>query len=182
MNTIVNNWHVITGAPSSGKSTLIQALSDRGFTIFEEVGRKVIDQQMAAGSTLDEIKVDSPQFEETWVERQQQAEAKLNKEDLIFFDRGILDTLGYFDYYGWPLTAKIKQYTQQASYGKVFLLGLLDYEKDYCRIETAETAIQLQKSFQKVYEDGGYNVTIIPPDTVENRLDLILASLEHSLA
>lgn len=177
MKRPLNNWHVITGAPSSGKSTLIKALAGRGFTIFEEMGRKIIDREMATGKTLEEVNVDSPEFEEEWVKGQYQEETRLKKTDLIFFDRGIIDTLSYFDYYGWPLTPKIKRWTDKSSYKKVFLLELLEYQKDYYRIESARTARQLQKSFKKVYQERGYEVIIIPQDTVENRLSRILASI-----
>ena len=40
-------FHVITGGPGSGKSTLIEALGRRGFTHSVEAGRAIIQDQIA---------------------------------------------------------------------------------------------------------------------------------------
>ncbi len=167
------NWHVITGAPSAGKSTIIDELAKLGYHTIEEMGRKLIDQEMAKGKTLDDINVDSIEFEEAWVKMQTQRESTLDNEQTIIFDRGVLDTLAYFKYYGWSITPKIKKWCQQASYGKVFLLELLEYEDDGVRIETEETAKKMQDIFRRVYEEAGYEIIFVPKDTVNNRLELI---------
>lgn len=173
-----NHWQVITGAPSSGKSTIINALAGRGYKTIEEMGKKLIDQDMAAGKKLAEINVDSPEFEERWIKLQVEAESRLDPNELIFFDRAVIDTLGYFDCYNWPLTPYIKEQTDHASYERVFLLQMLNYDKDYYRVEDEDTAKELQASFLKMYETKGYDVVIIPPDSVENRLDKILSFLK----
>lgn len=174
MKSTINNWYVITGAPSSGKSTLIRRLSELRYTTIEEMGRKLIDHEMSRGKTLEQVNVDSPEFEEAWVRIQSEVESTLNREDVIFFDRGIIDTLGYFDYYSWPITSTINRLLANVNYKKVFLLEMLDYDKDYYRIEDAETARQLHGSFKKVYKDKGYEVIEVPRDTVESRTTFIL--------
>lgn len=180
MSTVKNNWYVITGAPSSGKSTIITRLAKQGYKTTEEYGRLLIDQEMAAGKTLEEINVDSVAFEEAWVELQGQAEAALNPQQQIIFDRGVLDTLTYFKCYGWPVTPKIKQWCSQARYKKVFLFELLEYEKDYARIETEETAQKMQELFYEAYVEAGYEVIRVPKDTIDNRLKLVMSHLDQS--
>jgi len=174
-----NNWYVITGAPSSGKSTIIKELTKLGYKTTEEMGRKLIEQELAKGKTLDQVNVDSKEFEEAWVDMQQQKEAILEKSELIFFDRGVLDTLGYFRFYKWPLTDNIKKWCAAASYKKVFLLEMLDYEDDGVRVESAKTARKMQDLFRQGYEEAGYEVIIVPRDTVKNRLALILKHIDQ---
>jgi predicted ATPase len=53
---VQTNWHVITGAPCSGKSTLIGQLSDRGFHTVPEAGRRDVEREMAKGYTVNEIR------------------------------------------------------------------------------------------------------------------------------
>lgn len=172
------NWYVITGAPSSGKTTLIQRLAKLGYKTNEELGKKLIDEEMAQGKTLAQVNVDSTEFEEAWVERQYNIEAKLDKKEIIFFDRGILDTLAYFRFYGWPLTTNIKKWCATAHYKKVFVLELLDYNQDYFRVESAETAQKMQTLFKQIYEEAGYETILIPRGSVAERLELILTHIE----
>jgi predicted ATPase len=172
-----NNWYVITGAPSAGKSTIITELAKRGYVTVEEYGRKLIDQGLASGKTLAQINVDSPEFELAWIELQHRGEATTNTATATFFDRGIIDTLAYFAYYNWPIPDRVTELCKHSTYKKVFLLEILDYKQDYARIESAETAHAMQQLFGKVYRDAGYEVIFIKRDTVENRLEEIIKSL-----
>ena len=49
------NWHVITGAPSCGKTTLIDMLADQGFRTVAEAARQFIETEMSAGYSIDEL-------------------------------------------------------------------------------------------------------------------------------
>jgi hypothetical protein len=55
---VQTNWHVITGAPSSGKTTLIDQLADKGFQTVPETGRLHVEREVARGRTIDEIRED----------------------------------------------------------------------------------------------------------------------------
>jgi predicted ATPase len=49
------NWHVITGAPCSGKTTLIGELAAKGFRTVPESGRAYVERERAQGRTTDEL-------------------------------------------------------------------------------------------------------------------------------
>jgi predicted ATPase len=175
--TAASNWYVLTGAPSSGKSTLIAELAKLGYATTEEFGRKLIDTELASGKSLAEVEVDSAAFELAWIKLQVEREQQLDRTHATFFDRGILDTLAYFRHYGWPIPDEVASLCAEASYKKVFLVELLDYEQDYARIEGAETAAQMQELFAQVYTGAGYEVVRIPKDTIEKRLTNILGHI-----
>ena len=56
------NWYVITGAPCSGKTTLIDNLADLGYNTVPEAGRKYIENELAKGRSLDEVRQDPANF------------------------------------------------------------------------------------------------------------------------
>ena len=53
---VQTSWHVITGAPGSGKTTLIDQLADNGFQTVPEMARQYFEKEMARGRTIDEIR------------------------------------------------------------------------------------------------------------------------------
>jgi predicted ATPase len=44
-----DRFHVLTGGPGSGKTTLVEALAARGYATAPEAGRTVIREQLAIG-------------------------------------------------------------------------------------------------------------------------------------
>jgi hypothetical protein len=60
---IPTNWHVITGAPCSGKTAVIEALARQGYRIVPEIARSYIESRLACGATLNAIKADALAFE-----------------------------------------------------------------------------------------------------------------------
>ena len=59
---ILTKWHVITGAPCSGKTTLIDQLAEKGFKTRPEVGRQYFERELAKGRTIHEIREDPAVF------------------------------------------------------------------------------------------------------------------------
>ena len=58
-----NNWYVLTGAPCSGKTTLIELLQEKGYQTVPELARVYIDEQLANGLTLEELRQDELAFQ-----------------------------------------------------------------------------------------------------------------------
>ena len=57
------NWHVITGAPCSGKTAVIRELEQLGYPVVHEVARAYIDERLQNGETIARIKTDILSFE-----------------------------------------------------------------------------------------------------------------------
>ena len=53
---VQTRWHVITGAPCSGKSTLIGQLAGRGSHTAAEAGRQYFERELATGRRIEEIR------------------------------------------------------------------------------------------------------------------------------
>jgi predicted ATPase len=171
------NWYVVTGAPSSGKTTLVQELEKLGYRVIHEVARDYIETQMEQGGTLEEIRADKKSFE-NWILRAKIAiEAELPKDHVIIFDRAIPDSIAYFEAAGLGTEEAIEK-SPRNRYKKVFLLERLPYQVDRARIEDNQIAIRLDQGLEQSYRMLGYEVTRIGVMPVQDRLRLILQEIE----
>lgn len=59
---MATNWYVITGGPSSGKTTTVNALQQRGDKTTIEHARHYIDTQRIVSRTVAEIRATSGSF------------------------------------------------------------------------------------------------------------------------
>ena len=83
---VQTNWHVITGAPCCGKTTLIDQLGDKGFRTVAESAREYINLELAKGRTFDDM-FGNAADEIRMTELQLGIEQKLQATDVIFLDR-----------------------------------------------------------------------------------------------
>lgn len=178
----VPNWYVITGGPSSGKTTVIHGLKSRGYTVFEEAARLVIDEGIATGKTIQEIRKDEKKFQQTVLQRKIKTEFSHDKSTLSFFDRGMHDTLAYYRFYNWEIPPKITEVMQHATYKKVFLLDPLPFfEQDYARTEDQNFAKVLTRLLHTAYHENGVGVIKVPVLSPKKRLQFILNHIDNSV-
>lgn len=173
----VNNWYVITGAPSSGKTTTLQALEKKGYKVFYEWARIYIDGEMKKGRTLKEIRKNELEFQRKILELKLKFEKKLPKRDLIFMERGIPDSTAYMQMCGVKEDKNLAKALKNCSYKKVFLMELLKYELDYARTESKEEARLIDNLLDKSYTDLEIEVVRVPKMSVEKRVKFILDNL-----
>ncbi|RUR05331.1 ATPase [Legionella sp. km772] len=174
---IQTNWYVITGAPSSGKTTLINQLALQGHTIAPEVARDYIEGLLANNHTLEMIQQNNRQLQRGILAIALKRERRLQTHAPIFFDRGTADSLGYFDYY--QLEAQhMKQACQHLRYKKIFYCHQLPLIQDEIRVEDNETAKRIGELIYQAYTNLGYQLIELPPVPVEERIQMILPHIE----
>src|SRR6266568_2379991 len=108
----MNKWYVITGGNSSGKTTLVNELARKGYRTVPEAARTLIDQAAAKGMSAKELRADEKRFHYDVARLKQKLEKELDPNEVIFFDRGMQDTLAYSRYYRYeddPWTNKLMQ-------------------------------------------------------------------------
>jgi predicted ATPase len=171
------NWYVVTGAPSSGKTTLVGELERLGCRVVHEVARAYIEAQMTQGRSLQEIRADKQSFENWILDAKVAIEAKLPKHQVIVLDRAIPDSIAYFQAAGLDTTEAIAK-SPRNRYKKVFLLDRLPYKSDHARIEDNRTAVRLHEALEASYKMLGYNVIRIKAMPVKDRLESVLQEME----
>ena len=171
---------VLIGGPSSGKTTLIDALKKNGHSCYPEVSREVIREAQEQG--IEQLFLEKPLlFSELLLEaRKKQYEAALNEESpVVFLDRGIPDVLAYMHYIGDSYPAFFDQACKTHQYHAVFVLPPWKeiYVSDAERYENYEQAVLIHKHLMETYTNYGYAIVEVPKDTVENRIEFIMKQL-----
>ncbi|MCU5783594.1 hypothetical protein MA04_02894 [Alcanivorax balearicus MACL04] len=171
---------VLSGGPGAGKTSLLQALSGLGYITVAESGRAVIRQQQArAGDAL------------PWRNRQAFATAMLDRDRRqyrrhsgrggpVFFDRGVVDVLGYarlerlHESAAMRWTARRYRYTPEV----LMLPPWPDiYRHDQ---ERKQTLAEAERTFQVLWDtylDQGYRPLLVPRGTIRERRDWVLSHL-----
>jgi predicted ATPase len=170
-------WYVITGAPSSGKTTLIDSLSARGYRTIPEAARAVIDEHLGRGRRVAELRADEEAFQWEVLRRKQSVEAGLPASGIIFFDRGIPDTIAYYRAVGLSERAGLTEAMRRSAYSKVFVLDRLPLEADYARVEDPAIAARIDSELERAYRELSMQVVRVPVMPLEERVRLVLRSL-----
>lgn len=178
-----NNWYIITGAPSTGKTTLLRELAKRGHLVLPEMARTIIDERIASGENIEFIRADERIFQEQVASRKAALEASLDKQTRTFLDRGMHDTLAYMNAHNFEATRTLEELLLQSSYRKVFILEpLSDFTDDYARNEDAHTRSRLQELLIVAYTKYGMEPVKVPEMSVAQRADFVLNIVEEDIA
>ncbi|MGV7107288.1 AAA family ATPase [Flavobacterium sp. U410] len=171
---------VLAGGPSSGKTTLIEALVAKGHICYPEVSREVIKEAQRQG--IEQLFLEKPLlFSELLLEgRVKQYKNAINEESTtVFLDRGIPDVLAYMHYIGDSYPSFFTEACQNHLYTKVFLLPPWKeiYVSDAERYENYEQAVLIHEHLEETYKSFGYELITVPKDSIENRVNFVLSHL-----
>ncbi len=162
--------YILTGAPGSGKSSILLELERRGEHIIREAAEDVIKRYQAKGI---EKPWELPNFQGEILDLQIQRENRIPQEaKRVFIDRGIYDGLAYLKE-GSEIYKKIKE--DGRNYSKIFFIGRLQKtETNKTRREDDLEAALLENKLQETYLQQGYELFKIPQLQLEERAELIL--------
>ena len=170
---------VITGGPGVGKTTVIELLRKRGYTVVDETAREIIEREMAKGSDVLPWK-NLKAFQDSVFARQLEKETRAGESVgsiPIFLDRSIVDGYAY-SVLGNVFPVSDIARLAPGRYTKVFLLERLpDYVTDTSRIEDLQFAKDIHAEILKAYREFGYEVVHVPVLPPEERVDFIIRNL-----
>jgi len=165
---------VIAGGPGSGKSTLINALSDWGEICYEESSRALIREQLAQGGRLlpwDDLAA----FAQECSERMQAQIAHSARRGTCFFDRGLPDLIGYLSRDG--RSAPEGWRTASRAYASVVFFAPPWREiflNDAERPQTFAEAQELSTHIRRAYIDCGFRIIELIKGSVADRRRQVL--------
>lgn len=171
------NWYVITGGPSTGKTTIIDLLQKRGYNTTTEHARHYIDTMHDEGHSVEEIRNNKRKFQLSVLDMQIEQEASLNKEDIVFLDRAIPDAQAYYQFLKLDYDEKLIKVIKEVSYKKIFILDRLPFTKDYARTENEDDQKNIHQLIVDVYENLGFPIVFVPVLPPLERVEFILNNL-----
>jgi len=86
-------YFVLTGGPGSGKSTVINELKRRGYSVVKESGRRLL-QKLIAEKGEEWFRQNLEVFRDTMFHEDLKS-LQHAADEITFFDRGFIDSLGY---------------------------------------------------------------------------------------
>jgi predicted ATPase len=170
----MNPYHVITGGPGSGKSTLIEALRTAGHAVVGEAGRAIIRDQVARGG--DAL---------PWADRVAYARLMLERDvaayraasGRTFFDRGIPDVQGYLRLIGETPLPEVEAAVAACRYAPIVFIAPpweAIFGRDAERKQDFDEAIRTCDAMRTVYGEAGYALVELPLAPVAERVAFVL--------
>lgn len=175
-------WVVIDGAPSSGKTTVIQALHRRGYRIVPEIGRAYIELELARGRMLGDIRGNEERFQRALIALYVEQLRRLDAAQSAILDGGFPHAQAYIELNATPNMPDILALCRPFLFKKVFLCDPLPFEADHVRTEDAAKAAFLDRRIEGVYRELGYEPLRIPAMPIEERAAYVLENLPSAEA
>jgi predicted ATPase len=172
-------FFVLTGGPGSGKSTLIDALQQAGFSRSIEAGRSIIQDQVSIGGHAVPWN-NRALFAElmlVWEMRSYHMAEQLTGP--IFFDRGVPDVLGYLRLSNLPVPAYFEKAAQTFRYHRrVFIAPPWPeiFQPDRERKQDFEEAVRTYEALAATYQALQYELVELPRVPIAERVRFVLQS------
>ena len=171
---------VLIGGPGTGKTTIINELTKRGFYCMPEVSRKVILKAKKEG--IEQLFLTEPLlFSKMLLEgrEEQYKNAQNLKEKIIFFDRGIPDVHAYMNYFNTIYPDYFIKKSNTYKYTKIFHFSPWKeiHITDNERYESFEESEKIDTFLITAYSELGYKLINVPFASVEERTNFIINSL-----
>lgn len=173
----MDRFHIFTGGPGSGKSTLIDALEQIGYARSVEAGRGIIQQQLSISGTALPW-VNPAAFADqmlTWEMRSYEIAQKAAGQ--VFFDRGVPDIAGYLQLNDLAIPAYVEKAAELYRYNRrVFIAPPWReiFSQDTERKQDFAEAVRTYDAMVSVYTKYGYQLVEIPQTTFEKRVEFVL--------
>ena len=173
------NYIIFTGAPGSGKTTLINELAALGGKFVPEPARQIIaEQRKAHGKALPDK--DPNLFTQELLSRSiEQFNGALTLQGPIYFDRGIPDVIAYARWYGLDLNEIEKACQSHRYHSQIFMLPPWEdiYSTDEERKMTFEQSVRFHGFLEDAYKSSNYQLIEVPCASAKIRADFVLGKL-----
>ena len=175
----MNQKYIITGAPGTGKTAIINALKKEGHSCAEEISRTIITEEIARGGDALPWK-NLAAFSQQVIALRKAQHTNAPKGKTYFFDRGIIDVIAYLKHDNLAVNDDIMEMIKQFPYNKtVFYTPIWAeiYTNDSERKEDILTAKNIENVLLTTYQSFGYHLIEIPKFTIKERVDFILQNI-----
>ena len=168
---------LLTGGPGFGKSSIIEELERMGFSVFHEIARQIIHDEVETGGTaLPWLDINSFSAQVLQGRINQYA---LGDTGLWFYDRGLPDIAGFLRKEKKETPEEIWQLCQDFKYDPVVYITPpweAIFHRDAERKEDFAAALKVHRALESVYQELGYEIVPIPMGSIRWRAQYLLNS------
>lgn len=175
---IETRWVVITGPPSSGKTTLLDLLAADGNAISPDSTRALITAVTAEGRDPEEFRF-ADDFQPRTLAAMLSAEDSLEPQQRTFLEYALPCNIAFHRTEALSLTDGLAEAAAKYHYDAVFILDPLPWVGDEQRVEDEVYQRTVHAHMHEVYAEYGYEPVAVPTLTPAERLAFVL---EHLLA
>ena len=173
---------VITGGPSTGKTSIVEKIEFMGLPCIHEISRSITLQAREQG--IQQLFVTDPLlFSKKITEGRikQFFEASKIPAEYVFMDRGLPDVVAYMDCFDQEYDESFIEACETYTYDTVFLLPPWKeiYATDGERYENYDEALRIHDCLEASYQKYGYKTIHVPKGTVAERLSFILNKVKN---
>lgn len=169
---IQTKWVVITGPPSSGKTTLLELFADAGERTSADSTRRLIASVTAEGRDAEEFRF-ADDFQPRVLEAMAAAEAELDPGRRAFLEYALPCNIAFHRTEGRELTPGLAEAAMRYRYSDVFILDPVGWQSDAERVEGEEYQAAVHQHMFDVYREHGYDPIRVPAVTPTKRYGLV---------
>ena len=171
---------LISGAPGSGKSSVISALEALGYCVYHEIIRE-LTQELLLTTQRESIRNplealdDYIDFNERLFFSRLQDYFSTSNSLYAFYDRSFIDVVAYMKYFGQVHPPYFETYCARYTYDLLFYFDPWEaiYTQHEERLERVKDVLKLNKVLKQNYTCLGYHPIIVPEGSVESRVAFI---------
>ena len=175
-----SDLHVLTGAPGTGKSAILDSIGT-DIRAMGEPAREILAEQRAIGGdgTYDRI---PSLFVDLLLQRSIDKHVAAQREEgPVVFDRGVPDCIAYAVLMGINPSRSIRAAERYRYHGEVFMLAPWAeiYTVDDERTMSFADTIPFHEALADAYERAGYVLIEVPRGSVDSRAAFVRDSIAH---
>lgn len=173
-------FYVLTGGPGSGKTAVIEALHQAGYTRTVEAGRGIIQDQMAIGGRA--LPWQDPAFFAELMLSWEMRSYHMAEQSTgpVVFDRGVVDVVGYLRLISQPVPRHMQKAAESFRYNRTVFIAppwAEIFVQDRERKQDFDDAVRTYEAMVAAYTERGYELTELPRVSVEQRMRFVLQSI-----
>tara|TARA_B100000902_G_C27300391_1_gene912427 strand:+ start:108 stop:611 length:504 start_codon:yes stop_codon:yes gene_type:complete len=165
-----NKKIIISGAPGTGKTTIINELKNKGYECAAEINPLHSDIKIRENKLL---------MSEFLFDQRTKQHDNINKS-LVFYDRSIIDVVAYMKFWKHIYPIKWNSIIQESNYFKsVFYTPLWQeiYITNKYRKETYQEAQKIDIVLQETFSSFNYKIIHIPKLKISERVQFIINNI-----
>lgn len=177
----MNQRYILTGAPGSGKTSILAELAKRGFSSIDEPARRVLAQQRLIEG--EGVYDKNPfLFKELMLSRMLYDFDGVNADEITFFDRGLPDLIAYRKCFNLDVGSELNASRLYRYNTIVFFAPAWEqiYSNDSERRLTFNASLVFEQDLREAYTELGYQLIDIPLLPLSERVSFIVNRVASS--